>query len=635
MNILDHLSKIKNIEAYRDTYVIAEIGINHNGELQEALKLIDASCDAGVDAVKFQKRDLERLYTQKILDDPNSAEWTFEYLIPILQEVELSEDDYRVIKKKCDELGIDLIITPFDLKSADFCNQLGVDAIKIGSADMVNFDLIKTCFSFKKPVIISTGMWTEQEIRNAVRKYKTFGDNDFFMLLANSTYPTPYESINLEFLTKLKSIHDLVGYSGHERGTFIPVAAASLGARIVEKHITFDKNQTGPDHKASMHPDEFKEMVQHLRSLRLALGTNKVVNQAEKLAKETFAKSAYAKDNLPIGHFLQLSDVYFTSPGKGLYSHEINEYIGRELKCEVEKDGFLTKHHFEEIVKVKDWKLPAFSKRWGVKCRFHDFEEYKRLNSPVVEFHCSQRDMDIDFKGFSKTSQLVIHAPEIFDRKLVDICSDDPDIVEGSIYLLQRAIDKTIAIAPNFPLKKPKFVVHLGGMSLQHVVGDENTQLMMERATDNFKKLKFNPDDIDILPENLPPRPWYLGGQWFQYGFMHAQDMIDFCKHFNLMMTYDICHAALHCNHAEVSLEEYTSQILSHVSHFHISDASGIDGEGVQINEGEVNFDSFFEVLAGDKRDFSWVTEIWSGHVNHGAGCRHSMHRLGKYNKII
>ena len=178
-------------------------------------------------------------------------------------------------------------------------------------------------------------------------------------------------------------------------------------------------------------------------------------------------------------------------------------------------------------------------------------------------------------------------------------------------------------------------MVHLGGMSLQHVVGEENTQLMMERAVDNFKKLKFNRDDIDILPENLPPRPWYLGGQWFQYGFMHSQDMINFCDHFDLMMTYDICHAALHCNHSNISLDEYTSEILSHVSHFHISDATGIDGEGVQINEGEVNFDSFFNVLAEDKKDFSWVTEIWSGHVNHGAGCRHSMHRLARYNKII
>jgi N-acetylneuraminate synthase len=323
------------------------------------------------------------------------------------------------------------------------------------------------------------------------------------------------------------------------------------------------------------------------------------------------------------------------SPGKGIYKHQISDFIGKEIKCDVLEGNFLSKHHFEEIVQIRDWKLPKFSKDWGVKCRFHDFEEYKQLNSPVVEFHCSQKDMDIDFKGFSKSSQLVIHAPEIFDRKLVDICSSDPEIVEGSLYLLQKAIDKTIAISKNFPLKKPKFVVHLGGMSLEHVVNEGNTDLMMERAVDNFKKLKFNPSDIDILPENLPPRPWYLGGQWFQYGFMHADDMINFCDFFNLNLTFDVCHAALHCNHSNISIESYTRKISPYLSHLHLSDAVGIDGEGVQVGEGQVNFDSFFDTLSESNKDLSWVTEIWSGHVNHGAGCRTSMHRLGKYNNII
>lgn len=636
MNIIEHLDRVKASEKYRYSYIVAEIGINHNGDLNEALRLIDAAHESGVDAVKFQKRSLENLYTEKILEDPNSAEWTFEYLIPILQETELSFEDYYVIKDRCKNLGLDLLVTPFDLDSAQFCGELlDVAAFKIGSADMVNYDLIEKCFSFGKPVMISTGMWTEPEIRTAVDKFGTFGDNDFVMLLANSTYPTPYESINLEFLPTLKQIHPLVGYSGHERGTFIPVAATTLGAMVIEKHITFDRTQTGPDHKASMLPAEFAEMVTHLRNLELALGSEKVVNQAEKLAKETFAKSAYVKETLEPGHVLTEADVYFTSPGKGIYKHQIAEFYGKELQCKIEKDSYVTTHHFDDIIPVREWRLPSFSKDWGVKCRFHDFEEYKTLNSPVIEFHCSQRDMDIDFRGFSKESQLVVHAPEIFDRKLVDICSDNDEIVEGSVYLLQRAIDKTLQISKNFSSKKPKFVVHLGGMSLDHVVNEGNTPLMMERAVDNFKKLKFNADDIDILPENLPPRPWYLGGQWFQYGFMLAEDMMEFCNHFGLKMTYDICHAALHCNHANISLNEYTRKVMPLVSHFHLSDAVGIDGEGVQVNEGCVDFDSFFKELEGFNQDFSWVTEIWSGHVNHGAGCRKSMHNLSSYKHII
>ena len=635
MQITEHIDNLKISSKYRYTYVVAEIGINHNGSLEEALRLIQAAADANVDAVKFQKRSLENLYTKKILEDPNSAEWTFEYLIPILQETELSEEDYETIKERCDLLGVDLIITPFDLVSAEFCDKLGVAAFKIGSADMVNYELIERCFSYGKPVIISTGMWTESEIQKAITKFRSFGNNDFCMLLANSTYPTPYEAINLEFLKVLNTMHHFVGYSGHERGTFVPVAAAAIGARVVEKHITFDKYHPGPDHKASMLPEEFAEMVQHLRLLGLSLGQEKVVNQAEKLAKETFAKSAYVREDLSPGHTLTESDIYFTSPGKGLHTHQIAQFYGKQLTCEIKKDTFLTANHFDEIIPVKDWKLPSFSNQWGVKCRFHDFEEYKTVNSPVVEFHCSQRDLDIDFQGFSKDSQLVVHAPEIFDRKLVDLCSSDRELVDGSIHLLQRAVDKTLEISKNFSSKKPKFVVHLGGMSLEHVTNEADTGLMMERAVDNFKKLQFNSSDIDILPENLPPRPWYLGGQWFQYGFMYAPDMIDFCKHFGLKMTYDVCHAALHCNHDMISLDQYTRDVLPHVSHFHISDAVGIDGEGVQIGEGEINFKEFFKTLEEKKQDFSWVTEIWSGHVNHGAGCRRSMHHLSEYNNIL
>jgi sialic acid synthase SpsE/endonuclease IV len=638
MNIKDHFSNVKNEKKYRYVYVIAEIGINHNGSLKEALRLIDAAYDAGVDAVKFQKRDLSSIYTQKILEDPNSAEWNIDYLIPILKEVELSENDYITIKEKCNNLGLNLIITPFDKKSASFCADLGVDAFKVASADMINFDLLNFLGSFDLPIIVSTGMWGEKDIQKTVTYFHDkFAEKDVCMLLANSTYPTPYESINLNFLKKLKKMHDIVGYSGHERGSFIPAAAAALGAVIIEKHITFDRNQEGPDHKASMLPPEFKEMVENLRNLEMALGDEKMVNQAEILARESFAKSAYALKDLSAGHVLKEEDFLFKSPGKGIFPHEIKDFIGKSIHVPIKKDAVISRLDFEQLIQIPNWKLPKFQGKWGVKCRFHDFEEYKSVNPKVIEFHCSETDINMDFKGMAKDTQLAVHAPEIFGRRLVDICSEDPETVEGSLYLLQKSIDKTISIAKNFSHAKPKFVVHLGGMSLDHVVNENCNQLMLERAIDNFKKLKFNPSDIDVLPENLPPRPWYLGGQWFQYGFMYSEDMIRFCNHFGLKMTYDVCHAALHCHHDRISLDDYTREVMPHVSHLHLSDASGIDGEGVQIGEGQINFDSLFNTINSfkDKSDFSWVTEIWSGHVNHGAGCRKSMHNLSKYRGIL
>lgn len=636
MDIKQHVDNINTVTDYRYTYVIAEIGINHNGNLETALDLIDWSAQAGVDAVKFQRRTLEEIYTKKILDDPNSAEWNFEYIIPILKDTQLEDFELEKCQDYAKSLGLDFIVTPFDEKSAKIIEPL-VDAFKIGSMDMVNKPLLKTCGDYGKPLIISTGMWELHEIIQ-INYFLDKNDIEHFLLLANSTYPTPYESINLEVLNSLERINrSFIGYSGHERGTFIPIAAAAMGARIIEKHITLDRNQLGPDHKASMYPNEFKEMVDNLRNLEKASGKYKKINQAEKLAKQTFAKSAYVKEDLKIGHQLNIDDVYFASPGKGIMIHEIDNYYGKLLTTEVKKDTYLTKSNFEEIIPINKWNLPKFSKDWGVKTRFHDFDEYSKLNPPVIEFHMSQADLDINFNKHSN-SRLIVHAPEIFDKKLVDICSNNSTHVNESIQILQKAIDKTIDIGRGFNRGRPKFVVHLGGMTLDDV--KENNRdgaryAMLSRSIDAFKKLKYNPDDIEILPENLPPRPWYFGGQFFQYGFMYAEDMLKFCDYFDLNMTLDVCHAALYCNYKNISLDGYVKKVLDKSSHFHFSDAIGIDGEGVQIGEGNIDFFTLFDIIKNKKENFSWVTEIWSGHINHGKGCRESMHSLGTFNNII
>ncbi len=628
-NVFDS-GKIRKIfaqESDKDsTYIIAEIGINHNGSLETALALMDAAKNAGVDAVKFQKRDLESIYSKEVLDDANSSEWTFEYLIPLLKEVELSDDDYQVIRQKCDDSSLDLIVTPFDAKSAEFVHRLGISAYKIASADMTNIPLLKQCSSYGLPLIISTGMWKDEDIAACAEIYK-IDKIDYAFLLAQSTYPAPFETLNLDYIARLKEFTPIVGYSGHERGTFIPVAAVAMGCQIIEKHITFDKSGKGPDHKASMLPDEWKEMVYQLRMLEKARGSVKHVNQAEIQNKEAFAKSAVPIRDLPAGHVLIKPDLTYKAPGKGIFPHEVYDYIGKVLKKPVKKDHYINKSDFEDTIDISEWEHFSFAKEWGVKCRFHDYDEYKVLNSPCVEFHCSQTDLDIDFHPEPSPSALIVHAPEIFDRQLVDICSDDDEIVRQSLDILQRAIDKTLEIAPAFPSRKPKLVMHLGGMylNLRDLV---DTGLLTQRAIENFKQLKYDPKLIEILPENLPPRPWYLGGEWFQHGFMLATDMRQFCDHYDLGMTYDICHASLYCNEFGIDLAEYTKEIMPFVRHVHISDAYGNNGEGVQIGEGSIDFDPVLDAMK--EFEFSWVPEIWSGHLHHGAGTYKCMQILNK-----
>ena len=613
-------------------YIIAEIGINHNGSLETALSLMQEAKNAGVDAVKFQKRDLNQIYSSEILNSSNNAEWSFEYLIPLLKEMELSEDDYRVIRKRCDELELDLIITPFDENSAKFVSALGVSALKIASADMTNIPLLNLCNSFGLPMLISTGMWTDEDIRNCTEIYKKNNFN-YALLLAQSTYPAPYETLNLNYLNQLKEYSGVIGYSGHERGTFIPIAAVTMGCKIIEKHITFDKTQKGPDHKASMLPDEWKEMVSNIRMLEKALGNTKSVNQAEIQNKEAFAKSAVPIRDLPIGHVLIKSDVVFKSPGKGIFAHQIGEYFGKVLKNNVKKDHYINETDFQDVVKISEWKSFEFSKQWGIKCRFHDYDDYKVLKSPCIEFHCSQTDLDIDFQPEISESQLILHAPEIFDRQLVDICSENEKIVNDSLNILQRSIDKTLELAKYFPSAKPKLVMHLGGMFL-NTRELANTAELTQVAIKNFKRLNYDPEKIDILPENLPPRPWYLGGEWFQHGFMLVEDMKTFCEYFNLGLTYDICHASLYCNEFGIDLAEYTKEIMPLVRHIHISDAYGNNGEGVQIGEGSIDFDSVLKEVKA--YNFTWVPEIWSGHLHQGAGTYTCMQILNtKYNKEL
>lgn len=609
------------------TYIISEIGINHNGSLHVALDLVNESKKAGADAVKFQKRDLNSIYSSMVLSDANSSEWNFEYLIPLLEEFELSAQDYKKIRKHCDALEIDLIITPFDQESAKLVADIGVSAYKIASADMTNIPLLQTCNSYDLPMIISVGMWTDKDISYCVDIFKNEQFN-YALLLAQSTYPASYETLNLGYINRLKDLAPVFGYSGHERGTFIPVAAVAMGCRIIEKHITFDKNEKGPDHKASMLPEEWKEMVYQIRMLEQSLGTKKLVNQAETLCKEAFAKSAVPIQDLPTGHVLTANDITFKSPGKGIFPHEINDYIGKTLTKPVNKEHYISKTDFEKTTPIANWKSFLFQKNWGVKCRFHDYESFKVIGSPCIEFHCSQTDLDIDFQPDLSNSRLIVHAPEIFDRQLVDICSKDDERVKASLKIIQRSIDKTLAISKFFPKHKPKLVVHLGGMSLNTRKVDD-TNLLTERAINNFAKLNYSPDDLDILPENLPPRPWYLGGEWFQHGFMLERDMINFCSYFGLGMTYDICHASLYCHKFNTDLIKYTKAVMPYVYHIHISDAYGNNGEGIQIGEGEIDFKNLFMEIKDF--EFSWVPEIWSGHLHEGAGIYEGLKRLEKY----
>lgn len=611
-------------------YVIAEIGINHNGSLDEALWLMREAAKAGAVAVKFQKRELSEIYVESLLKDPNSAEWSFQYLIPQLQSLELSKEDFHQLRAEAKSLDVDFIVTPFDHVSADFVSTLGLDAVKFASADLTNWPLIShTLARLKCPAIFSTGMWDDATIRKSAKYITENFDNRFAMLLCQSTYPAPPESLNLRYLNTLASIAPMIGYSGHELGVQASLLAHAMGATIIEKHITRDIHQLGPDHKASLTPTQFKGLVDQLRLTRTMLGEDrKVITMAEQLNKEVFAKSLIAKRDLSEGEEIRLEDIKFMSPGKGITPDRLPEFLGKKLMRAKKINDYITEQDFEKALTIAEWPHFDFSKEWGVKCRFHDFEIYKQLKTPVIEFHCSDRDVIDEVHASSESSSLIMHAPEIIGRDLFDLCSDNHAVVQKSVDILEQTIVRTRELAPGFRQDdKPKIVLHVGGMSL--LDGDYDCADITSKAEKILRDI--NLDGVDLLPENLPPRPWYLGGQWHQYGYMRPEDMAAFCKSLSLGMTFDICHAQLYCKYSGMDLVDYAKIVLPYIRHVHISDAHGIDGEGVQIGEGELDFDALFRHL--EKIQFSWVPEIWSGHVNHGAGTHHALCCLEKYGK--
>jgi len=332
--------KIEGVDIGKEypCYIIAEIGVNHNGKLSLAKKLIDASIESGVNAVKFQKRDLKSLYRKESLENPNSESQGFEILLAELQEVELTKNGYMEIIDYCKKKKITFLCTPWDMPSVDFLEELDIVAYKISSGDMTNFPLIKYVSKTRKPMIISTGMSKIEEIEKMVSFVKE-QNIPFVILHANSTYPSPIESLDLNLIPEFRKKFDLlVGFSGHEIGIIGSITAANMGAVIIERHITLDKTMKGLDHSSSLEPNEFKEMVSLIRLSEKAKGKSiKKMTRAEVLQREVVSKSIVCVLDICKGEIFSDKNIEAKGPEKGLSAQYFFDIIGkkspRDIKC--------------------------------------------------------------------------------------------------------------------------------------------------------------------------------------------------------------------------------------------------------------------------------------------------------------
>ena len=331
-------------------YIIAEIGVNHNGNLILAKKLIDAAIDAGADAVKFQKRNLSSLYRKESLENPNIESQGFEILLAELKEVELSKKDYFSIVNYCKEKKITFLCTPWDVASVDFLEELDTPAYKIASGDMTNFPLIQYISKIKKPLIISTGMSRLEEIEKMVSFVK-MQNTPFVLLHANSTYPSPIESLNVTLISEYaKKFNVLIGFSDHEVGIIGSLTAANIGAVIIELHITLDKKMKGLDHSSSLEPNEFKELIDMIRLSEKAKGTPiKKMTRAEVLQREVVSKSIIAMSDISEGDFFSEKNLEVKGPEKGLSAQFFFDIIGKKSPRKISSGEYLVDEDISNI----------------------------------------------------------------------------------------------------------------------------------------------------------------------------------------------------------------------------------------------------------------------------------------------
>ena len=319
-------------------YIIAEAGVNHNGKLDLALKLCDAAKVAGVDAVKFQTWKTENIVTasarQAAYQTANTGKEESQY--DMLKNLELSYDHFRCIQDYCKKIGIDFLSTPDEEESLQFLVSLGLPFIKVGSGEVTNIPYLRKIGACKKPVILSTGMSTLAQVATAYDTLLKAGAAEVSLLHCTTNYPCPMDEVNLQAMVTLRNAFKCkVGYSDHTMGTEIPVAAAALGAEIIEKHFTLDRTMDGPDHKASLEPAELKLMVQQIRNIEAALGDGiKKPNKSEAENAKVVQKSILAKHPIKKGETLTEENLTVKRAGAGIPASLWDAVVG----CRAIKD---------------------------------------------------------------------------------------------------------------------------------------------------------------------------------------------------------------------------------------------------------------------------------------------------------
>lgn len=328
--------------------IIAEAGVNHNGSLEIAKRLVDEASSAGVDIIKFQTFKAEKLvsktakqaeYQKKNIGNGEETQYA------MLKKLELSSEQHEELIDYCNSKNIRFFSTAFDMDSIDYLHSLNLGLWKIPSGEITNYPYLKKIASYKEPIILSTGMCELTDIENAINVLVTNGvsKDTITILHCNTEYPTPMKDVNLKAMLEIKEKFGVkIGYSDHTEGIEVPIAAVALGAAVIEKHFTLDKNMEGPDHKASLEPSELKAMVKSIRNIEQALGTgHKTISESERKNIEIARKSIVAAKDIKEGEIFTEENLTVKRPGNGINPMEWENVIGKMAKRDFQEEELI------------------------------------------------------------------------------------------------------------------------------------------------------------------------------------------------------------------------------------------------------------------------------------------------------
>ena len=611
-------------------YLIAEIGLNHDGEISKAKRLIDSAKDSGFDAVKFQLRSKnEFCFNHK----PGQRDLGSEIVDEYISRTFIEFKDYKIIYQYALDSGIDCFFSVWDFESLEFSLNLNPkpSIYKVASADLCNFILLEKLCATNAHLILSTGMSSQEEIDETI-KYLNNHSADYSLLHCHSAYPAPIHHINLKYIKSLLKIKGPknIGYSSHDIGNVASIMAISLGAKIIEKHITIDKEGYGNDKLVSLKENEMylfvkqcREAFTHSTSPDISIRN---IGPGEKANKISLSKSVKVKRDFIKGNCLSVEDIEFATSGEGLRILDVYKNFGTPLLDDCKKGNLIMKTHFFEENKTQNNIISEI----GIPVRYRDFRKLSnRFHTKYYEFHLTADDIDFKLEENFKTkifgdNIIGFHTPDIYRGNLIfdpfSKCSKSAnDSINNLTQVCKHIMNHKSYLWPN--QESVKLVCSFSSFSNDNFDDKlKGNYALIAELIDEF--LDIFPK-ISILPQLLPSRAWYLGGQRFVNTFSDPKEVFEFCSKYKKNICLDTSHLIMSVNNYKYSFKKECRKLLPFSKHFHIANAMGIDDEGLSLVDANQEFLNCLKEYILPKvltEESTAICETWQGHLNNGQG---------------